>query len=829
MGIFDSVGATISSGVSGAISAVETGLASGLSSVSNALSGATSSLGNIVSGANGILSGASGIGAPFKSLSNPSTSEFPLPNPLFDYATYNCILGLAALPKDFLENPDSTYRAGARAPLIAKSASLDPNNRVPIAEGNFEFYIDDLKIHSAVGWENGKNSNAQSLEWKIFEPYSMGQFYEALQVSSQKLGHKNWTDAPYMITIDFYGNKETGEMEHIPKTDRQIPIHITKISCKVTHEGTHYDCEGTPYNQEAVVDGFKNFQSDLSIKGTTVQEMLQSGPKSLESVINQKLRDIADTNRIEKPDKVLILFPNDPSSAASGSNSNNGNSENSTDNSATTAADPTNSTTPASSVNAKLQVSENENQNLVQAASTVNAIGRAKMGFSNIRKGDAPMGLDRDVYSDGAVMNRNKNTIDVNQSDMKFRQDTDILNAINQVILQSEFIDQTLDPSAVTAEGYKEWWNIDTQTYIIGDVNKATGLPPKLLVYRILPYKAHMSSGPIAPNVKSSGFPVLKKEVVKEYNYIYTGKNIDILKFDIGFQSNFRNTLLADGGTANQGVQTQANTGGSTEDNVPQTQTIISGSDPSTDPSIPQSVSYFQTLAKTDKLGGGGTETQATRAARMFHDSVTKGIDMQTLDITIVGDPYYIAMSGTGNYTAQASSVNLNTDGTLNYQTGEVHITVNFRTPVDINQDSGLYNFGENSNVPVASFSGLYRVNSIDNTFSKNQFTQDLHLTRLPGQEVPGSGSAATALSATRKELMKGPDNLSVNNGQGSTTNEAKPVDSQIDPGAQGGGEDSGYGTATSATVSSGQLAAAGIGTDTGSGSTAPGDTEGQQ
>ena len=786
MGIFDNVGATITSGLSGAISAVETGVASGLSSVTSALSGVTSSVSNLINGANGILSGIDGIGAPFQSLSSPATSEFPLPNPLFKYATYNCILGLAALPKDFLENPDSTYRVGARAPLIAKSASIDPSNRVELADGSFEFYIDDLKIHSMVGWEEGKNTNAQNLSFKILEPYSMGQFYEALQVSSQKLGHKNWTDAPYMITIDFYGNKETGEMEHIPKTDRQIPINITKIECKVTHEGTHYDCEAFPFNQQAVTDGFKNFKSDISIKGTTVQEMLQSGPKSLESVINQKLRDVADTNRIERPDKILILFPQEAASEATGSSSNNGDTESSSDNTATTAADPTNSSTPTSSVNAKLQVSENENSNLVQAKSAVNAIGRANMGFGDIRRGDVPMGLDKDVYSDGAVMNRNKNTINVNQSDMKFRQDTDILNAINQVILASEFIDQTLDPGAVTAEGYKGWWNIDVQTYIIGDMNTATGLPPKLLVYRVLPYKAHMSSGPTAPNVKPSGYKALKDQVVKEYNYIYTGKNVDILKFDIDFKANFRGVLLADGGTANQGVITQSNTAGATEDNVPEKQEIIPGSNPSSDPSIPQSISYFQTLAKTDKLGGGGAETQAMRAARMFHDSLTKGMDMQTLNMTIVGDPYYIAMSGTGNYTAQASSENLNADGSINYQTGEVHIAVNFRTPVDIKQETGLYNFGENPTVPVASFSGLYKVQAIDSTFSKNQFTQDLNLFRLPQQEVKGAGTAATAMSATRTEENKGPDNLSINNGKGPTTNEATVVQSQVDAGGGG-------------------------------------------
>jgi hypothetical protein len=788
MGIFDSVGATLSSGISGAISAVETGLASGLSSVTNAISGATSSLSSLIpSNSSGLLQGLSGLGSPTSSLSNPGTSSFPLPNPLSFYATYNIIIGLSALPNDFLDNPDSTYRVGARAPLIAKSGSLDPSNRVPIAEGSQEFYIDDLKINSLIGNEKGQNTNVQSLDFKIFEPYSMGQFFEALQVAAQALGFKNWLDAPYMITLDFYGNKEDGTMEKIPKTDRQIPIKLQNMSSKTTQEGTMYEVTANPYNQTAITNAYAKFQSDLSIKGTTVQEMLQSGPKSLESVINQKLRDIADTNRIEVPDQILILFPKDIASSATSSSSNDGNTEvNPSENSATT------TTNTATTITAKLNVSKNENSNLVQSKDTVNDIGRAKMGFNQTRRGDAPMGIDNDVYSSsGAISNRNKNTINVNESDMKFSQDTDIFNAINQVILQSEFIDQTLDPGAVTPEGYKGWWKIDTQVHIVGDMNKATGVPPKLLVYRIVPYKVHMSSAPTAPDVKPSGYKRLKKLCVKEYNYIYTGKNTDIIKFEINLKGDYMGSMLSDGGTANQGVQTQAMTGGHKEDNVPEVQAVTPGADPSTKPSIPTSISYFNNLSAMDKLGGGGTETQSMRAAKMFHDGVTNSNDMMILHLSIIGDPYYIAMSGTGNYTSRPISENLNEDGSISYQNGEAHIVVNFRTPVDIKQNSGLYNFGDNPTVPVASFSGAYKVGNVISTISKNQFTQELTLQRPDKQELDGDGTPSAAVSATRTEENKGPDNQSVNNGKGPTTDEATPVESQVDAGSGGGGDGS--------------------------------------
>jgi hypothetical protein len=52
----------------------------------------------------------------------------------------------------------------------------------------------------------------------------------------------------------------------------------------------------------------------------------------------------------------------------------------------------------------------------------------------------------------------------------------------------------------------------------------------------------------------------------------------------------------------------------------------------------------------------------------------TNGVDMINLNLTILGDPYYLATSGTGNYTATATNFqNLTSDGEMNYQNGEVY------------------------------------------------------------------------------------------------------------------------------------------------------------
>jgi hypothetical protein len=737
MGVFDDLGATIASAEKSAVSFVSGGIASGLSAVTGALGGAFAGLTGAVTSLFGGNTGAV-----------HSNVKLPLPNPLFDYATYNYVIGLASITDKFLNDPDNTYRKGMRADLICKSASIDPNNRIKTAYGSFEFYIDDVKIHSQIGQEAGANTNAVgNITFKIIEPYSMGMFHLALQTAAQKNGHKNWNESPFLLTIDFRGNTQTGTMVNIPGTSRQIPITFSTMSMKVTQEGAVYDCTTLVYNQQAISDAYNKFKSDQAIKGKTVQEMLQTGEKSLQAVLNQKLKEVAEANGIAKPDQILILFPQQVASSSTSSNSTDASS---TSDKAT--VDP--SMSVDSGLLDRLKVSQSgKDSNLIQSSTTVNVIGQCKMGFDELRKGDSPVGKDNQVYDKEKKVNvPAKNSVDPEITNMKFRQDTDILNAISQVIMQSTFVNSTLDKSQITPEGYKDWWNIDVQTYTNGDVNKATGQKPRLLVYRVIPYQVHASSGVTAPNVKPPGYEELKKQAVKQYNYIYTGKNVDILKFEINYNANFQNLMPADGG---KNTQDKSNPGdGAAEPaNDVDINTLSKGSAPSSKPGTAStSVSFIQTLFKSDKLGGGGAETEATRAARAFNDSLTKGTDMTTLDMEIIGDPYYIVQSGAGNYTSKPTQYyNLNEDGSMNHQGGEVDILVNFRTPIDINQTSGLYDFSKGPSAPVELFSGLYMVRIIDSTFSKNQFKQVLQLQRRPLQELEGPGTTNGVLSTSGK------------------------------------------------------------------------------
>ena len=705
----DIIGAT-TAGISVAKKISEIVPVNGLSSITDMISGELKSIGSI--------------------FTKIPEQKFPLPNPLFAYASYTYTLGIAGLTDDDLHNPDTTYLSGKRLPLICKSANADPSNRVNTPYGRFDFFIDDVELESIIGFMKGFNTNVSKIRFKITEPYSMGLFIISVQQLAQELGHDNWRDAPFLLSIDFKGNKETGQIDSITGTSKRIPFKFTDIEMTVTESGSVYSCKAMPYNQAALADNVSKFKSEIAIKGKTVQEILQTGEKSLQAVVNQRYKQLVEQKLVSVADEILILFPQDVSSSSNTDASNK-------EKNSSAVTDPGNST--ESSIFKKLGVTRSTvNQSLVQDAKDCNVIGKASSGFNENRSGTTPMGKENAAYDEksGGFI-RAQNTIDVKESDFKFAQDTDIPNAINQVILQSDFIKSTFNAENLTAEGYRTLWRIDVQTYNLGSKETPEqGLKPKLYVYRIVPYNAH-AGNMMPPNTKPPGYNNLKKQVVKEYNYIYTGKNVDIKSFEIKIHNGFSSVMAADGGRKSQDIKQASEISGKSEKSA-DVLMLGKGNAPSKDLGvIPTIVNYIGTITSTDKKGGGGVETEASRAGRLFMDAVTRGSDLINLDMTIIGDPYFIVQSGMGNYTSKPTQyMNLNEDGSVNYQNGEVVIGVNFRTPIDINQQSGMYDFGGNSKTaPVMQYSGMYKIRTVVSTFNGGEFIQKLKGQRMPLQE----------------------------------------------------------------------------------------------
>jgi hypothetical protein len=694
--------------------AAKTFLSEGPASALTALSGVLGDLGNFVKKLGGV--------------------KLPLPNPLFGYASYTYVLGIGCLTDDELNFPDKSYRAGKSVKLICKSANTDPSNRVNTPYGKFDFFIDNLVLNSQIGFEKGSNNtNVLNFSFDIIEPYSMGLFIISCQQLAQELGHDNWREAPFILTIDFRGNTETGRMIKIPGCSRQIPFSFQDMSMTVNEQGSRYQCTALAFNVFGLTDNANLFKSDVTVSGKTIQEILQSGDNSLQAVLNERAKEAQKQGIVEVPDEYLILFPQDTASASSP-----GQSPENTESDAgatVTQAD----VASAGALYDQLGVARSTvNTNLIQDPATCNGIGIADLGFDEVRKGIAPSGSEDKIYdSKTGTFIRGKLTANPKISEMKFTQDTTATAAINQVILQSGFVEGALDNSNISPEGYRGWYRIDTKVYNIGPVQNNTGTKPKLIVYRIVPYAVH-SSRLMPPNTPAPGFNALKLQAVKEYNYIYTGKNIDIRRFEIKVHNGFTTVMGADGLARTQDKVTENQSGGAEEVKKENLKPMPDGQPPSQKLGVmPTILKWVNTITGQDRRGGGGAEGQSQRAAKMFQEALNNPVDMYNLEMDIIGDPYYIAHSGTGNYTASASQYsNLNADGSVNYENGEVDIMVNFRTPIDINQATGLYNMGKSAKTaPVMQYSGLYCVQNLTSKFKGGVFEQTLSGFRRPQQE----------------------------------------------------------------------------------------------
>ena len=672
-------------------------------------------------------------------------NSLPLPNVLSSYATYDYIIGIGVLSAE--DYNSHTYINGSQIPLICKSAHVDPNNRPNTTYGKFDYYIDSLSFETLVEAVSGDHGHVTVLDFDIIEPYSMGMFMLAMQTAAIAAGHSNWNDAPYLLTIEFRGNKETGQMLNIPQAKRFIPFNFATINTRVSSAGTTYSCHGMACSAHGRTERVVNVKSDVAIKGTTVQEALQTGEKSLQAVINARLKEFKEDKIVNVPDEILILFPKDTQGGTGGAVAG--------ESSATATSAPSS----GGSVETKLGVTRNANDNLVQPEGECNEFGKSSLGFDTTRKADTPISDDDVVYDkDKHIWVRGNASINPKENNFKFAQDSSIINAIDQVIIASAYPNQALDAEALDSMGRRKWWKVDTQVFY-KDTNAnltKTGTKPRLIVYRVIPSNVH-TSVMIAPNTKPPGYEQLAKNAVKVYDYIYTGKNTEIISFDIDLKNTFAPNFQADNFKKSQDIQIQSETSLETLFKAPNSfisllKSVISGFDPPAEPgTVPTRVTYSATTTPTDKKGGGGAETPAQRAARSFQEGIVLPVNLMNITMTIHGDPYWIPMSGTGTYVPASTGIkNLNSHSAVEYLSDEIDIVINFRTPVDINQATGFYNFGGQSELaPVNQYSGLYQITKVKSILKKGQFTQEISGTRRMMQESKTAGSGINTFNVS--------------------------------------------------------------------------------
>lgn len=647
-------------------------------------------------------------------------------NSLEEFASYSTLWTLACLtPKQF-NNPQS-YRNSTSdlSNVIFSSGGRFDSQRTRTFFGTPEYFVNNFQMNCLIGTnEKTGNSNAIKFSFDIFEPYSMGLLLQSMQNAAINAGYLSYlNDTPFVLRMDIVGYDELGRVLKTIKPKFFI-LKLTTMKFTVNEGGSIYKVEAIPYNHQGFASAINTSYNDLKIYGDkkgkgNVVELLSTGENSLVAVLNRNEQKLKAEQRVGIPDQYSIQFPILSSDWYSSAGS------------------------PANNNRATQELNTSPPKELTGSAAVltdpktlpVNAIGTASLGFDQMSGGNPLFKRSGDQYdSKTGVVKRDGMTIDTKLRAFQFGQGQTLTSMINQVILSSDYAKKAITEKP-SPEGYIKWFKLDVQIELL-DYDPLVGDYAKKITYRVVPYLIHQS---IFSNPSSApiGYDQLQKTVVKEYSYIYTGQNVDVLKFDININNLFFSASPPS--PENEGAKTanQDQKAGEKKN-----KTTKAGSGPA------KAVQATQTGRARNKRdprllegykGGSGEKTTEQNVAETFQRAFISGnsADLVTVDLEILGDLYWLVDSGIGNYFSKKASESsqITEDGSMNYESGNVYVYLTFKTPADINETTGLYDFSIDGK--ESPFGGIYRVNMCENTFVDGMFKQKLKLLRMPGPQGP--------------------------------------------------------------------------------------------
>ena len=551
-------------------------------------------------------------------------------------------------------------------------------------------------------------------------------------------------------------------------------MQLINMEFNVNEGGCTYEVQAIPWNDQTLSNQVQETKTDIEIQGDNLAEILQKGARSLSTVLNTRIAENTQTGTTRRQDEYIIVFPKDPATAGgsvaetnnAATQSANSNNDNSAELFQSLTGNPGNPIpeefdafrSRLLGLDARSSVAENIRQT-VQTDSSINNIGTAQVASGILTGGDTPFGIAAFEWDETAQIFSNGGAMQVSEDlrTFKFPRGTKIERIVEELVLISEY-GQAAATALENSRGNIPWFRVDTQTYLVpnNQAVSASGDNPKIHVFRVLPYEVQSShfQQPTTPTV---GADEIARNVSKVYNYIYTGQNKDILDFSIDFKLAYFQSQRADGSMSSGDTRTGAADGVSPQQGTTLTANEGAGA---TSQSGTAPVQEEARRGPSQTGGGRGTESPEVAVARQFQEALVDGVDMINIEMKIMGDPYYMADSGVGNYSSSAGRTpTITADGAVDYQRNEVHFIINFRTPIDIGEN-GLMEF-PGSSVPVNAFSGLYRLTQVDNEFSDGNFTQTLHAFRVPNQPLD-TGEVGTP--GENSPFVQGDPSQNINN-----------------------------------------------------------------
>ena len=609
--------------------------------------------------------------------------------------------GVSAAPRsgpgrlDLSEDEKRTYEEKVAKRNFDNELAAGFNKNSP---GQYDMFIEDISIDTLMAFtEAGGTTLPTQIKFEVIEPYSINGFIEALHVASISAGYSSYLQASFVLKMDFWGYSDQGDFPDpikVPKATRYFPIGLTGIEVDITEQGTRYRCTAVPFNERSF--GEPNvLKKPIQMSGVTVEKIL----KNLMGNINdqQALVTTEDTSRTFT-DNHNIYYVKFPTWIEGGG-----------------FVGPEANQIGLSKLTEILK--DNALYKMVDPATTEKATAYHSPG-------PVPPTESQQTKEPEALKYVPYKTV------VQFPEGSNIHEIVSSVIRDSDYSREILRDvrKSIDQYGMLNYFIVKIETENRDVYDEKSKKPYQIYTYVVTPYKVHYTKIP-GYGQSQIDSNKLKKLSLRQYNYIYTGKNIDIINFKLNFNTLFFEAVPAAMG--NKEAPSAKNSAGHTNNvNVkqrPVPQDSTRTQQVPTPPSKPEPTGVQQTGGNA-----GQPKTDAySEVAKKMHDAIIDSkASMITGEIDILGDPFFLATGGIGNYVTTPDGRGKTTEGEADHVYGQVLITVNFQNPIDINPSTGMMRFDPK----LVPFSGVYSVQKAVSTFKNGDFKQKLEILRIPGQ-----------------------------------------------------------------------------------------------
>jgi hypothetical protein len=719
-----------------------------------------------------------GSGITGNSLSLQPTSPGTIPsNKLHNYTSYTYRItlffltsrdfnNLTANPSAFVPKYSLISSGGGYAKNIGdlvqqetRTGKANYNQTLRHPDFQTDFFIDDLSIETVVGL-NAKNkaSNAIDISFTIIEPYGLSlldRLLSACETSEDQ--NPNYATQPYLLQIDILASPTDDMLAKQNTTEnlidrKRIAIKFLEMKIKPSASGSIYSCSAIPFNHTAFDQTTAPIPVPLNVVAKTVGDFFANNDDQA-----QMFAGTLKSNEERLEAELDKWLKSNPAAA------------NQTGRAPTAAeiAEKRKSLKDAVIYNTgSLTAAYNRYMDEIATKSKITQYPPTKISFTLPKEIADSSIVDQLAQSTDTSMASQTSGI-ILTSDANYKNKltfpinagTNLIEVIDQVLGKSDYIknqintknklendaeanDEYIGDSERTNDkaGPKKlkWYKI-IPTVELKDFDIVRNNYSKVVNYSIVPYTAANSYHPNFP--KTTGVDV-QDQVVREYNYLYTGKNRDILKIDIDFDTAYYTQIST--------YREQVARGGTNRFSDPNnfSQTLQSTNGEPTATIVPQTTEVVGFDVRSNSMN------TATNPAEKIIGDLKNSIytksrgDNLNIKLQIIGDPDFIKQDDiyynprSAEYTqliSNRSKMPIVRDGPLAgqvlFDSEQVFVKLIFQNAVDIDDTIGITNKQEilqNGRRTDGSFSGIYKVLTVTNQFNRGEFAQNLELIRMP-------------------------------------------------------------------------------------------------